>query len=380
MTLARDLLRSEAQSRGASAICARNYISEDAFDRLLPAAALAIGNLANPESIARVARKNPDSIWLFSRVGDERPEGFQAWLPLNEKGRQQLLDGQLDLANPPDDCIVSQGEKPALLYIWATYTPGRTATAIQLVVDHFTSPRYRDVDMVSWAAGVRGERSLQRFGFEEGFVWQGKAFPRLWILRRSPEMTKAARPRYDTYIPGVSSTGIKVVHDISELMKVAAIRAATDMVEQNCPFDEEFDGNDFAASHLLAYVNGEPAGCMRVRCFKDFAKVERLAVRKEFRTTKTAFQLVRAAVDLCRAKGYGRIYGYANVNVLKFWRSFGFKLEEGATEFEFSGERYVEISSEFPPMSDAVRLDSGPMHLIRPEGRWAYPGVLEASR
>ena len=87
-------------------------------------------------------------------------------------------------------------------------------------------------------------------------------------------------------------------------MRVTSIRSAVYMSEQECPYDEEFDGNDFSATHLIGYVGNEPAGCLRVRYFADFAKIERLAVRKEFRKTRLAFQIVRAGIELCRAKGY----------------------------------------------------------------------------
>ncbi len=56
------------------------------------------------------------------------------------------------------------------------------------------------------------------------------------------------------------------------------------------PYEEEFDGNDFSSTHLLGYVGDEPAGCLRIRYFASFAKIERLAVRHEFRHTRLAFQ------------------------------------------------------------------------------------------
>lgn len=357
----------------------RNHVAKADIEHLLPLATAAIGRLASATTILRVADRNPDSIWLFSRVGFDRPEGFQAWLLLNERGRDLLYEGALDLADPPDDCLVAQGETPALLYIWATYTPGILAAGIQMVVDHFSSPRYRAVDMVSWAAGVRGERSLKRFGFEKGVTWRGREIAHFFISRRAPASLAATRPRFDTWERETNPTGITVVHGIDELMKVAAIRAAVYMGEQACPFDEEFDGNDFAATYLLAHVGNEPAGCMRVRFFGGFAKLERLAVRKEFRRSRTAFELVRAAVDLCRAKGFRKLYGHARTDYLDFWRSFGFGLDPEAVPFRFSGLEFVEMVHDLDGANDAVSLADGPYRIIRPEGRWDRRGPLEAS-
>ena len=59
------------------------------------------------------------------------------------------------------------------------------------------------------------------------------------------------------------------------IAKVFAIRAAVFMSEQDCPYEEEFDGNDFAAAtHILGFVNGEAAAVLRVRFFADFAKID----------------------------------------------------------------------------------------------------------
>ena len=113
-------------------------------------------------------------------------------------------------------------------------------------------------------------------------------------------------------------------------MRVMTIRSAVYMAEQECPYDEEFDGNDFSATHLIGYVGNEPAACLRVRYFADFAKIERLAVRHEFRKTRLAFQIVRAGIELCRAKGYRRIYGHSQKRLLNFWGRFGFQPSKAA--------------------------------------------------
>lgn len=366
--------------RGArSRVKVVNHFEDTALTRLLPLARHAMGEIAPAESIRRVAARNPDSLWLFSRIEDKQPEGFQAFLLLNSVGRSKLLDGTLSLFEPPEECLVAQSERPALIYVWAAYTPGVLAAGMSTMLDHFASPRYAGIDMVARAASLRGERAITRIGFRKGWRSEGKERPDLfhWSRSRPPEST--LRPTYDSYDPVHRPTGITVVHDISDFLKVAAIRSAVYMGEQDCPYDEEFDGNDFAATHLLAYVDGEPAGCMRARFFADFAKLERLAVRRNLRTSKTAFRLVRASIDLCRAKGYRKIYGHARVELLKFWRSFDFHLKEGDREFRFSDQNYVEISSDFQPANDAVLLGDDPYRMIRPEGRWHLPGILEES-
>ena len=72
---------------------------------------------------------------------------------------------------------------------------------------------------------------------------------------------------------------VEVVRSMDEMARVIAIRGAIYMAEQRCPFEEDFDGNDFSATHLICHKDGEPVGCMRIRYFAGFAKLERLAVR-----------------------------------------------------------------------------------------------------
>jgi predicted GNAT family N-acyltransferase len=73
---------------------------------------------------------------------------------------------------------------------------------------------------------------------------------------------------------------IKLASTSDELLQSYMLRAAVYMGEQHCPYWEEYDGNDYSASHLVLYVDGEPAGCMRVRWFATFAKLERAVVLK----------------------------------------------------------------------------------------------------
>ena len=51
-----------------------------------------------------------------------------------------------------------------------------------------------------------------------------------------------------------------VARSMEDIMRVMSIRSAVYVAEQRCPHDEEFDGNDFSATHLLGYVGDEPAG------------------------------------------------------------------------------------------------------------------------
>ena len=162
-------------------------------------------------------------------------------------------------------------------------------------------------------------------------------------------------------------------------MRVAAIRNSVYVGEQECPFDEEYDGNDLSATHLLAFIGDEPVGCLRLRFFADFAKFERMAIRKEFRRSLAAIQLARAGFKLCQKKGYARVYGHVQEKLVPFWSRFGFRMRENTRRFTFSDFEYVEIVADIERDPAAVTLEADPYVLIRPEGRWHVPGILERS-
>ena len=124
-----------------------------------------------------------------------------------------------------------------------------------------------------------------------------------------------------------------------------------------------------SSTHLIGYIGDEPAGCLRIRYFADFVKVERLAVRHEFRKSTLSFRLVRAAVELCRKKGYRRIYGHARQDLMRFWQMFGAHPMPGRPEFNFSDLTFVEFTAEFASIPGALHLGDDPYVLIRPEGR-----------
>ena len=173
---------------------------------------------------------------------------------------------------------------------------------------------------------------------------------------------------------------VRVARSMDDLLMVYSIRSAVYIAEQDCPFAEEFDGNDHCATHFIAFSAGEPAGCLRVRFFADFVKFERLAVRKPFRRSTVAFELVRCAVEFVRRKGFRRIYGHAREGLESFWAHFGAKPIPGREEFMFSDHRYTEMLAEYEPLSDEITLAEDPMKILRPEGDWDREGILEFSR
>src|SRR5438552_5414018 len=179
--------------------------------------------------------------------------------------------------------------------------------------------------------------------------------------------------------PASRSISIQIARDPNDLMLVTAIRSAVYLAEQDCPFEEEFDGNDMVAAHFIGYVGNEPAGCLRVRFFGDFAKVERLAVRHQYRKSRVSFKLVQASVEYVKRKGFRKIYGQAQDRLVDFWAHFGAKPMPAKREITFSDFSYTEMLLEVEPGPDAITLDSDPYVIIRHAAAWDRPGVLDIS-
>ncbi|MBT9474117.1 MAG: GNAT family N-acetyltransferase [Phenylobacterium sp.] len=175
---------------------------------------------------------------------------------------------------------------------------------------------------------------------------------------------------------------VVVCRTLPDLMQAMAVRTLVYIGEQACPYDEEYDGNDFAgATHLILRRDGEPIGTLRIRWFADFAKVERVAVRKEYRRGRATLMLILAAKRLAEKKNYRQILGYGQVRLIPFWEQyFNARIRESREGFVVSDHDYVEMVVEGVPPADALTLDSDPLVLLRPEGAWDEVGVLDRSR
>jgi predicted GNAT family N-acyltransferase len=172
---------------------------------------------------------------------------------------------------------------------------------------------------------------------------------------------------------------VRLARGMDDLVKVFAVRAAVYIGEEACPYEEEFDGNDFCAAHFLALVDGEPVGVLRVRFFGAFGKLERLAVRREFRSLGIGSALAGEAIAYCSRKGFARLLAHARHERLSFWSRFGFRPQPRAESFIFSDYSYLEVWCDLEPRAVGHAALSNPYVVIRPENDWDHPCRLEGS-
>lgn len=171
-----------------------------------------------------------------------------------------------------------------------------------------------------------------------------------------------------------------VVRDLNDYQKVVALRATTFMAEQDCPFAEEFDGNDLNAMHLLAYKEGEPIATLRLRWYANFGKIERVCVHKSLRGTKAVRVLLAHAFEISARKGYRVMTAQIQSRLVPLWsKLLKCKLRKNRPLFEFSKFDYREIDILIPPHPHKIHINIDPFILIRPEGEWDQVGVLEST-
>lgn len=354
--------------------------NDSVTERLLAKARLSIPGFGKTETILNVLHQQLGEIHAIARKprSGEAPvaEGFVLILLLNEIGLMQLALGTFNGPDPDLRLLAKPHERPAGIYIWGLFAPGPLAPGVALFMQEMLAPRYAGVNFYSRPNTEVGRRFNETVGLTQGVQVGPIDAPNIWVFQRKP-----SAPLYDSYVPGANQReiGVTVARTLEDMMRVAAIRNVVYMGEQECPYHEEYDGNDLSATHLIAYMGDEPIGCLRLRFFADFAKLERLAIRKEFRKSRAAFQLVRAAFKFCQKKGYGKIYAHSQTRLVDFWKRFGFQVLEGGKSFVFSGYDYVEVVAEIERDAKAVSIGDDPYTIIRPEGRWHLPGVLELS-
>ena len=348
------------------------------------------------EVVKSVYKYNPDSLWAIYRSPSERREnpelvGYYAFLLLNEEGAAQLLDRTFDAQSPDFRLLVPEGGQPAASYLWAVIAPRLSWLTNPLMYYAFGDERYADVPWYGLVTSKSGAKSLTRRHHSEGtsllpmnsifrvdFTPEDrKRFAAIKVYARG-ETREEPRPSKPVVIRPRLETRVVASHE--ELAQVFVIRSAVFVAEQNCPYAEEFDGNDYSCTHVLGYVDGEPAAVMRIRYFASFVKLERLAVLARFRRSLIAKAIVEHAVEICRRKGFRTVYGLSQKRFVGFWEHLGFRALQKNRPVVFSDHEYVEMTGDIEPHGDPITLDSDPMVIVRPEGRWDVPGVLDRSR
>lgn len=124
------------------------------------------------------------------------------------------------------------------------------------------------------------------------------------------------------------------------------IRTEVFVEEQDCPPEEEFDGLDAEARHVVGLVDGEPVACARWRVVRyqgaPAAKLERFAILESHRGKGYGRPLVRHVMEEARAAGHRRMFLHAQKHLEDFYASLGFQSD--GHEFEEAGIPHVRMA------------------------------------
>ena len=136
------------------------------------------------------------------------------------------------------------------------------------------------------------------------------------------------------------SIAVNLAESKAELDRVFDIRRVVFVEEQKVDEREEYDTFEETSKHLLAYVDGSPAGAARVRRTPNGFKLERFAVLKEHRGKGVGAALLSKALECCTDQTH--VYLHAQIQVVDFYSRFGFVTE--GEEFVEAGIRHYKMT------------------------------------
>ena len=127
----------------------------------------------------------------------------------------------------------------------------------------------------------------------------------------------------------------------SDIEKVYALRHEVFVNEQNVPPELELDEEDKHAIHIIAVENGAAVGCARVLFGEDGGHIGRLAVKREKRGQGIGKEICLFIIELCRERGYKRVWLNSRLHAVGFYEKLGFT-RRGETFFE-AGIEHIEM-------------------------------------
>ena len=116
------------------------------------------------------------------------------------------------------------------------------------------------------------------------------------------------------------------VEETRDLALPLEIRRVVFILGQNVSLEEEIDGLDPEALHLLAFDGDRPVGTARILLGDGYGKIGRVAVLEEARGKGAGLALMRAAVERLKAEaGIREARLGAQTHALAFYERLGFE-------------------------------------------------------
>jgi putative N-acetyltransferase (TIGR04045 family) len=113
-----------------------------------------------------------------------------------------------------------------------------------------------------------------------------------------------------------------------ELTGALAVRRRVFCGEQGVPREEELDGLDDRAVHVVALApDGEVVGTLRLLRAGETAKIGRVAVERAWRRRGVALRMLELALQRARRSGCRRARLAAQLEAIELYRRVGFAVE-----------------------------------------------------
>lgn len=126
----------------------------------------------------------------------------------------------------------------------------------------------------------------------------------------------------------MSDVFVKLVTNEGEYQQVLTIRKEVFVKEQKLPESIEIDEYESSSDHFLVLVDGDPAGCGRMRLKDHYAKFERIATLKEYRQSGVGRALMAFMMDHARRKFPNALpYMHSQAEAVGFYAKLGWTAE-----------------------------------------------------
>lgn len=135
---------------------------------------------------------------------------------------------------------------------------------------------------------------------------------------------------------------IKTVNYSDNWMEIRAIRHQVFELEQGVAPELEWDGQDEFAQHLLAYLDDQPIGTLRIRDLDEQnVKIERLAVLASARGMGIGQQLMECALEAIAQTSIQTVIVNAQIYIQNLYLKLGF--EPMGEPFEEAGIPHIKM-------------------------------------
>ena len=118
---------------------------------------------------------------------------------------------------------------------------------------------------------------------------------------------------------------IKFVKNSDELNLAYQIRENVFIKEQGVSRNMERDKFDKVAKHIIVFFKNNPIGCARIRFVNGKAKLERIALLRNYRGKGIGKKVIDYLIVYCKNKKIKKIYMNSQYYLKNYYAKFGFE-------------------------------------------------------